>query len=380
MRRSRFAACGLLVALTLSPAVAQVPVPPVPPGESPSAYQSGDYYESDDGVAPWVGPPSSPGCGCCDVLPDMHHIRCKVFCSHWYADLETFVLHRNRADSIKLLEEGSPNPLPRTVRPSFLSTDELDFDYDFGPRFAIGRRFDTCRSLELSYFGLHDWDASAGHAGAEGDVPFDSNYTTDFDGATIVTAHYSSEVHNVELNYTVDYCCSAITPLVGFRYFNLNEDFTLRVTDDVLSSTTQFETSDYRIDTENHLVGFQLGGLLDRRVTNCFSWYLVGKAGAYVNIARQSTLMRDVGNTVVLRDFTDHEDEFAFIGEVGLFCSYQVSRHMALIAGYQVIVVDGLALAPEQLDFTTTPSSGSGLNDNGTLIFDGARAGLRIIF
>jgi hypothetical protein len=383
MKVARFA--GLIVALAALPAVAQVPVPPSPPGGyKPAAHQPGGYYDEGydpaAGTAPWHAPAGGPACDCYDQALDMHQIRCQVFCSHWYADFDTLILHRNRAESIKLAEEGSPNPLPATRRPAFLSTDELDFDYDFGPRFAIGRRFDTCRSLELSYFGLHDWDTSAAHAGPEADVPFTSNYTTDFDGATIVTAFYSSEVHNVELNYTVDYCCSAVTPLLGLRYFNLNEDFNLQVTDDVLSSTTQNETSDYQISTENHLLGAQIGGLLDRRVTDCFSWYFVAKAGAYVNMARQSTYMRDVGNTVVLRDFTNHEDEFAFIGELGLFCSYQFSPRLALTAGYQVIWVDGLALAPEQLDFNTRPESGSALRHNGGLLFDGARVGLRVLF
>jgi hypothetical protein len=57
-----------------------------------------------------------------------------------------------------------------------------------------------------------------------------------------------------------------------------------------------------------------------------------------------------------------------------------LTRCLALTVGYQLLWVDGLALAPEQLDFTTEPHSGSGIEDDGDLFFHGGYVGFRILF
>ncbi len=290
----------------------------------------------------------------------------------WYAHGEAFFLQRTRSDRIKIVEEGSESPLPPGQRQEFMTTDELDFDHEWGPRLILGRRLDACRTVELRYWGLQHWSrtADAKIPVAEADLPFVDNYTTDFDGAEEIRATYVSEMHNAECNLMSDrgWC---FVPLVGFRYLNLNEEFDLAATDDG-------STSDYLIETQNHLVGLQLGGAIDRNLTERLSWNFRGTVGGYVDFARQRTLLRDNGNTTVLRDHVRQQGELAFVSDLELALAYQVTPCIALTAGYQVAWVEGVALAPEQLDFTTGSDSGRGLNDDGGVFLDGGFFGIRI--
>ena len=66
----------------------------------------------------------------------------------------------------------------------------------------------------------------------------------------------------------------------------------------------------------------------------------------------------------------------SFIGDIGLNATYQFSQCLALRGGYQAYWVEGLALAPNQLDFTNTDTSGTSLNKTGSLFMHGAHLGL----
>ncbi len=44
-------------------------------------------------------------------------------------------------------------------------------------------------------------------------------------------------------------------------------------------------------------------------------------------------------------------------------------------AGYNIMWASGLALRTDQLDFTTTATSGTALNHNGSVFFQGVNAG-----
>ena len=46
------------------------------------------------------------------------------------------------------------------------------------------------------------------------------------------------------------------------------------------------------------------------------------------------------------------------------------------LRGYNVMWVEGVALAPNQLDFTDTPTSGTELRSTGGVFFHGANAGV----
>jgi hypothetical protein len=66
----------------------------------------------------------------------------------------------------------------------------------------------------------------------------------------------------------------------------------------------------------------------------------------------------------------------AFVGDLNLTAIYQINSVWGARLGYNVIFIEGVALAPDQLDFTNTPSSGSGIDTDGSVFLHGINAGL----
>jgi hypothetical protein len=67
----------------------------------------------------------------------------------------------------------------------------------------------------------------------------------------------------------------------------------------------------------------------------------------------------------------------AFVGEVNLSALYRLTDVWNVRAGYNAMWIEGLALAPDQLDFDfATASSGSRLRNGGGMFLHGVSAGL----
>jgi hypothetical protein len=66
--------------------------------------------------------------------------------------------------------------------------------------------------------------------------------------------------------------------------------------------------------------------------------------------------------------------------EVGLTGSYQWGSSVRFLAGYDVLLVSGLALAPDQLDFSADPENGQYLNDSGNTVYHGPHGGVEIVW
>jgi len=307
---------------------------------------------------------------------------CGRTCS-WYVEADALFLNRTRTRKIKLLEDDLDSTTPRGQRRPLLTTDAFDFDYEWGPRLIFGCCLDCNRRIEFVYYGLHHWDAplsmTSNEAIGEGNMtfPIGDNIVDDYDGADFVSMNYASELHNFEANYIINRC-GCIDPLIGFRYMNVNERFNYFTLDYETEPVDidDYNTSSFRIDTDNHLVGFQLGGLIDRPIMDCLCLNFGATAGLYVNFANQSTWMGDDDNTEVLRDFNEEVGELAFIGDLKLGLTYQMTSCISATAGYQVMWVEGVALAPEQVSYESLPTSGKRVNHDGSLFYDGGYARL----
>ena len=59
----------------------------------------------------------------------------------------------------------------------------------------------------------------------------------------------------------------------------------------------------------------------------------------------------------------------------------QLTNALAVTGGYQLMWLDGLALAPEQIPITSLVAPGSaGVNTQGELLFHGATVGLMLTY
>jgi len=267
---------------------------------------------------------------------------------------------------------------------ALLNTNDLEFDYEPGLRVLVGWQPDPCRGCgwcsawELSYFGVYDWSASAAAVGANtlmfpGDAGLAWNNFGLYDELRAV---YDSELHNVEMN-CVKSCCfdcgTRIDFLCGFRFLALLEDLSLIGTD------LQEGTSSYDVSTENYLFGLQFGGRL-RRSWQRWAVELTGKAGVFLNDASQSQMTTDFPDeadpNVVRALIGSDEQSVAALGEIGVTLIRPITDVWSLRIGYQALGIGGLALAPNQLDFTDTFTSGSELHKDGWIFLHGVNVGV----
>jgi hypothetical protein len=253
---------------------------------------------------------------------------------------------------------------------TILTTNDLGFDWRVGPSFLLGYRPTPKDAWEISYFGLHDWSAVRNETSDTNDLQLPGALGTilNFTGASEIQTSYSSRIDNAEINYFWHYDNPAVMWMAGFRYFHLDERF------DITSTVTGTGSSLYDVRTDNDMGGGQLGVRLRGGGTR-LEWDVTAKAGAFDNSLGQTQTVGNFGSAPI-RNTGNHQADWAFIGDIGANVSFNFCRCWCAMAGYQVMWVDGLALAPNQLDFTNLPSSGTGLDRGGNVFYQGAHVAL----
>ncbi|MGE3807741.1 MAG: BBP7 family outer membrane beta-barrel protein [Gemmataceae bacterium] len=260
--------------------------------------------------------------------------------------------------------------------------------------FGLGEGY----AVELSYFGLQEWSRSA--TIPVQDPPFANSpflgtsvpfANKSFD--TTLTATLDSEVHNAEANLRRAASGErwGAAALVGFRYFHLNETIDITGVEQFIST---IETT--RTQVTNNLYGAQVGGEVSRRwFGNRLALSFNGKVGIFANNANQDTSNFSYRTDGLAGNITlaggRGTTSFAPLYEGGLNAVFWFTRNVALRAGYTVLYVDQLALAPDQLLLTGTairsfpqqaypPGTGSQITTSGDLFLHGPSVGLSVAY
>jgi hypothetical protein len=254
---------------------------------------------------------------------------------------------------------------------SALTTQDFDFDWKAGPDLTLGYRPTPMDAFEITYFGLIDWHDVQSRTTAASDLtlPGALGGTLFFTGADAVTASYTSRINDAEINYFwKPESWSNWSFLAGLRYFNVDERF------EILAQSLGNGSSFYNIHTVNNLWGAQTGARY--RVDRIrWSWQLDGKFGVYGDSASEHQVV-GVSGGALSRNAGSNDDNWSFIGQLDATITYHLGKYWSAMAGYNVLWVDGVVLAPDQLDFTNTPSSGTSLCHNGSLFMHGVHAGI----
>jgi hypothetical protein len=207
------------------------------------------------------------------------------------------------------------------------------------------------RALEVRYFGVYGFNANLGPTpvGATAGMPFLSPIFVGGAGASLSTS-YGSQLQSFEINsrrWRRDW----LQLLVGVRYIDLTE---------TMNNTFNFGgavvgTSNVR--SFNDLWGVQVGGDAYLWQRGRLSIDSITKLGIYDNNA---------GNSVVVTQTTGGQfksaaglGQGAFVAEAGLSANYWLTRNWALRTTYQMLWLDGVALAPEQVR-TAAPTMAPG--------------------
>jgi hypothetical protein len=137
-------------------------------------------------------------------------------------------------------------------------------------------------------------------------------------------------------------------------------------------------------DVKNELNGIQ--GTFDAAV--CDSPYflvdLFWRVGVFHNQATATvseTLIGSVNDSsVYTRILQDDDNDIAFATSGGFRVAVKLTDHVRLHTGYEVVFIDGLALAPDQI-FQVTPTGNLfEIDTSGDLVIHGGRAGIEVVW
>lgn len=283
-------------------------------------------------------------------------------------------LYMGRSDipSHRLVENSATTPF-KTV----LDTHDLveGFDWQYGVRGVLRIHPRVKDSIEALYTYIHPWSSTQTET-ASGTLIYpqiDYTDTTDYQEADQAKGYYRSAFQNAEINYW-----RHVTPqrenyfsfswLLGGRWILLKEEFEL-------SFKREIDTSSNTIHTTNRLYGLQLGAVLEVNPNRHWTWTFQLKGAGFLNTAKNSNQLRDENNTFNLSSFEKECWTDTYLIEASAALAYHFGDFLSIEAGYQGMMITGLALAPAQVGQTKRHVS-----VHGDIVLDGAFAGLTFSF
>jgi hypothetical protein len=231
-----------------------------------------------------------------------------------------------------IMKRSTPNDTLFASTPSgapILTSDQFKFGWDAGFDGTIGIRFADSHAIEFRYLGIDSKAANsfvtsgnfqgAGFVGVGG-FRFDNENKTD--------------LQNIEINWRYRWS-DQLTLLAGFRAINLDDTQQFAVI-----SAAARNVFDY----SNTLRGAQIGfdwGLLPK--ADPFQINLTGKIGLFHQTAEGSIQAFIGGN--LIGAFGARANDAVAAGEFGISAGYRIQKNILLRAGYQLLIIDNVALA-----------------------------------
>ena len=214
------------------------------------------------------------------------------------------------------------------------------------------------------------WDNSIGLFGPDLTTPFLPGLNPD-----TVNYNYDSELFSIEFNFRQK-CMPGLTFLIGPRYISLEEhvDFSSQT---LIVFPPPFDNLDFTtnntIDTNNPLIGGQIGLEWDFLLTRDLFVSSFIKVGGFANNAR-ATLTSETTIQDLLEERRT-KNTGSFVGELGGRLNFNIlGPAFTGFVGYQAMWIDGVALAPTQ--FINVNSNGALFVEN-TPSFHGAVFGIQ---
>jgi hypothetical protein len=302
---------------------------------------------------------SCQGCNSCG--------QCEInycCCPKWYVDAGVVILHRNRA-------EADPIMRPVTIGLPIISGHDSPFGWNGDLDLTVGYRMNCCDAIEVRYFGDTGADASA--SVDFGFIPEDFTIATGGPFSLIGFAlDYQTDLHSIEINerHTVS---DNLTFLTGFRYLEVDEDLTFDLS--ILGS--QF--AQYAWADNNHLYGGQIGADVNLFGSGSpLKFDSIFKAGLY-GVQSDNAFT----NRTILGTFNRNgasASDVAFVGEIDLLGTYSICQNVAVRGGYELLWIDGVALASDAASQTNPGNAGAVIDTNGQLFYHGATVALEFVW
>ncbi len=296
-----------------------------------------------------------PGCtserSTCEVRFDM------MFLTLGRAESQTFIVHQ-------------------PTQWEWANVDDMHFNPEIGPRMTLDYQTSDGPVFEMSYFGIYNWESRLDLQGNDNmSLPrhFETN-TIDFHNADRMQVNYTSRINSIEANLIyIQPSYPNVGLLCGLRFAKVEEHFDLQSLN-LVDDNPNHGLSYYDIRTKNDLYGVQFGSTW-RACFQRFDLRGAIKAGVFDDEAKQEQIVSDQNSLVLLRDNASRASRGVFLTEINLSLSYCLRANTAVNVGYDVIWIDKLARAPDQLDFTMNAASGTGVVFGDGALMHGPRVG-----
>ncbi|MCO6043353.1 BBP7 family outer membrane beta-barrel protein [Aeoliella sp. ICT_H6.2] len=289
----------------------------------------------------------------------------------WYTEIEAVVLNRmwKRDDMTLGQDSGSTRKLLlKRSDPGAAGNVRLTLG-----RFLFRDVENRDHTIEFTAFGggesTQDDTLTSSTDGQTLFVPTGiSDFNPAFDGAESMVVDYDSRFNSFEVNYRVKERLRRdrmmLTPggewvrttnegltkqfLFGLRYFDLVDTLDWSATN---ISTFANEDGNYHVVTNNDMFGVQLGcSLLYER--DRWNVELMGKGGPYINDVKAKSRFTITNDEDSSYSVNNRDTTLSFIGEMQLVGRYHLRPNISLKAGWQMMYVSAVAIAPDQLNFS----------------------------
>jgi len=307
-----------------------------------------------------------------------------------YAVFDALFLQRNNATFHQPIVVNSSAP-----NTAVMQTHDLTSVVGTGTRLLYGNYGDGDVGWEVGYVGLygmygHSLQTSDGSSlQAAGNLGLDP--LSPLKNASVARAAYNSTLNSADINLVFHrfdggynrrsgnpwqrcqgYDGGHIDWLAGLRWAGLEESAVLAMT----ASAPQPST--YTATTSSNLFAAQIGtrGRMAWERWAVEGWMKVGVAGTSVGQSQASFDSLTLGT--IRPAFSAHTAGMGLIADMNASMVYRLNETWGLRVGYNLFWLTGVALAPDQWDFSAVNAAGAGtrLNNNGSLFLSGAHLGL----
>jgi hypothetical protein len=286
-------------------------------------------------------------------------------CQKWTISADYLIMDRIGSKSYTLVS-SIPTGQTGSSPTERLNANDFKMGFSSGPSLSVIRRGYCGYDFEAVFFQIDGWSNTRTISPGTSDTLYftpegTTTTSTDYD----MQFKYKSQLYNGEFNVRWK-PWDRITMLTGFRWLELRESLDGSLLESI--GTPLWNTI-----TRNNLYGFQIGADTDTWSRGCLSISGIVKSGIYCNNAEQTS-------TSTVGEASDSTNHTAFVGELGLHARYQISRHLSFRGGYQALWIEGVSLAPAQLNACNTYTGDTGIDSKGGVFYHGANAGFEFAF
>jgi len=309
-------------------------------------------------------------------------------CRAWqtYAVFDALLMQRdNLANPTNLVFDGD------TLAP-VISSRDMQFPVAPGVRALVGRHGPRGVGWEFGYLGVYGMfadDVARGDENLEV-APFLSSFVASLRNASLARTTYSSTLNSAEANllltdpwvhlprhsaYELErYAATATVDwIVGFRWAGLDESASI-----VLTEPADAVTGSYDVRSTANLFGAQIGtrGRLAWQAFALEGWLKAALAGAALSQS-QAPIVDTVTGFVERDARGSTTGGVGGIFDLGGALVYRLNETWGLRFGYSMMWLTGVALAPDQFDFSADDArAGTAVDGNATLWLGGGSLGL----